>query len=58
MKMTEEIKKTVLRGASSFEIKERAETDGMQTLRVAGLKLVKQGVTTIDEIEKIVSLGE
>lgn len=58
MKMSEEIKKTVLRGASSFEIKDRAQADGMQTLRIAGLKLVKQGLTTIDEIEKIVSLGE
>ncbi len=58
MKMTEDIKKAVLTGASSFEIKDRAVNGGMIPLRGEGLLLVKEGVTTLDEIQKIVSLGE
>jgi type IV pilus assembly protein PilB len=50
MNMTESLKETVLRGASSMEIKRKAREEGMITLREAGVELLKEGITTLDEV--------
>jgi len=52
MAMTPEIRRMVLRGASTAELKEQAVKDGMLTLRVDGLMKVKRGITTMEEIVK------
>lgn len=58
LQVSDSIKKAVLNGASSFDIKEIAIKEKMPVLKSSGLKLVKDGVTTLDEIERILSLGE
>lgn len=58
MQIDDNIKKAIIKGNSSYEIKEKSIKAGMPTLRDAGFDLVKQGITTFEEIEKIVSLGD
>ena len=58
LKLNDTIKAAVLRNASSFEIREIAGKEGMMTLRDSGITLIKNGITTLEEMEKIVSLGD
>jgi type IV pilus assembly protein PilB len=51
--MREEIREAVLLGASALEIKRKAVSLGMQTLRAAGLRKVREGVTTVDEVVRV-----
>lgn len=48
--MTDEIRDMVSSNANVDEIRSYARTQGMTTLREAGLKLIFDGVTTIDEV--------
>ncbi len=50
MEITEEIRELVLVGASSLELRRKAVEEGMITLRNSGLRKVKEGVTTLEEI--------
>src|SRR5687768_14971752 len=50
MDVTEELRELVLVGASSLELRRKAVEEGMLTLRASGLRKVKDGVTTIDEV--------
>jgi type IV pilus assembly protein PilB len=50
MEVTDDLKELILIGASSLELRKRAVEDGMLTLRASGLRKVKEGVTTIDEV--------
>jgi type IV pilus assembly protein PilB len=50
MEVTEEIRELILVGASALELRRKAVDEGMITLRSSGLRKVKEGVTTIEEI--------
>jgi type IV pilus assembly protein PilB len=50
LEITEEIRELVLVGASALELRRKAIDEGMITLRGSGLRKVKEGVTTIDEV--------
>lgn len=50
MPITDEIKELILAGASAMELKREAIRLGMDTLRMAGIKKLKQGITTISEV--------
>jgi type IV pilus assembly protein PilB len=50
MEVTEELKELVLVGASGLELRRKAVDEGMITLRQSGLRKVKDGVTTIEEV--------
>jgi type IV pilus assembly protein PilB len=50
MEITEEIRELVLVGASALELRRKAIEEGMITLRNSGLRKVREGVTTIEEI--------
>jgi len=50
LEMSEELKRYILRGASKSEMKQVARKTGMITLREAGLRMVKEGLTTLEEI--------
>jgi type IV pilus assembly protein PilB len=50
MEITEEVRELVLIGASALELRRKAVEEGMITLRNSGLRKVKEGVTTIEEI--------
>jgi type II secretory ATPase GspE/PulE/Tfp pilus assembly ATPase PilB-like protein len=58
LKINENINKSVLRKESSYEIKELALKEKMPILETSGLELVKLGITSLDEIEKTISLGD
>jgi type IV pilus assembly protein PilB len=50
MEITEELRELILVGASALELRRKAVDEGMITLRGSGLRKVKEGVTTIEEI--------
>ena len=50
MEVTDELRELVLVGASALELRRKAIDDGMITLRQSGLRKVKEGVTTIEEV--------
>lgn len=52
MAMTPELRRMVLRGASTADLKEQAVKDGMLTLRTDGMMKVKRGITTMEEVVK------
>jgi type IV pilus assembly protein PilB len=52
MPMTDELKELILAGASSMEIKREAIRLGMDTLRMAGVNKLKEGVTTVHEVAR------
>jgi type IV pilus assembly protein PilB len=50
MEVSEELRELVLVGASGLELRRKAVDEGMITLRQSGLRKVKEGVTTIEEV--------
>jgi type IV pilus assembly protein PilB len=50
MEITEELRELILVGASSLELRRKAVEEGMLTLRMSGLRKVKDGVTTLEEV--------
>ena len=54
LRVTEAIQKLILSGASTNEIRETAMKEGMATLRQDGLVKVKKGITSIEELLRVV----
>lgn len=50
MPVKEDLRELILQGASSDEIKKKAISVGMKTLRMSGLEKVKEGMTTLEEV--------
>jgi len=50
MEIGEELRELILVGASATELRRKAIEDGMITLRASGLRKVKDGVTTVEEV--------
>jgi type IV pilus assembly protein PilB len=50
------IRKMVIRGSSDGEIKEQAVKEGMRTLRDSAIAEVVSGITTVDELTRIVEI--
>ena len=53
MRVTERLQTLVTEGAPTERIKEIAVEDGMKTLLSYSLNLVRQGYTTLDEVERV-----
>lgn len=53
LRVTERIQKLISEGAPTELIKEAAVEEGMQTLLAYSLELVRQGHTTLDEVERV-----
>ena len=58
MAITEPIRELVLAHASSQQIKQKAVSQGMRTLRQDGLRKVLQGLTTISEVIRVTQQEE
>ena len=43
----------ILEEASTAELREQAQKEGMKTLRQAGLQKVVEGVTTVEEVVRV-----
>jgi len=52
-KMTDTIREIILRGGSAIDIKEAAIADGMRSLRMAGIRKILEGTTTIEEVLRV-----
>jgi type IV pilus assembly protein PilB len=52
MGMTTELRRCIMRGASSDELRDQALVDGMLTLRMDGLLKAQRGDTTLEEVIK------
>ena len=52
MAMTSAVRRMVLKGGSTEELREQAVNDGMLTLRMDGMLKVKRGITTLEEVVK------
>ncbi|ASC69945.1 Type 4 fimbrial assembly protein PilB [Halomicronema hongdechloris C2206] len=53
MRITENLQKLISEGAPTEQIKELAVDEGMQTLLAYSLNLVRQGYTTLEEVERV-----
>jgi len=52
MEVNEQLRELILVGASALELRRKAIEDGMLTLRMSGLRKVKEGLTTIEEVAR------
>ena len=50
MPIDEEMRELILSGASASELREKAEENGMISLRLSGLQKIRDGATTIEEV--------
>jgi type IV pilus assembly protein PilB len=57
MRINEELAEMIVRRAPVSEIKEAARANGMHTLQEDGLRKAKDGLTTIEEIMRVVFTG-
>lgn len=53
MPITEEIKALIMNGCTQLDIEKLAEEQGVLDLRQAGLLKVKEGVTTLEEVQRV-----
>ncbi len=52
MEVTDELRELVLVGASALELRRKAIDEGMITLRQSGLRKVRAGLTTVEEVAR------
>jgi len=52
--MNQEIAELIVKGGSAGEIRDAARANGMRTLQQDGLKKVLAGMTTIEEVMRVV----
>jgi type IV pilus assembly protein PilB len=57
MALSQELRRMILRGASTAELQNQAVADGMFTLRMDGIVKIKKGVTTLEEVVKETAEG-
>ncbi len=53
MPMSEAIGEIIMRGGTALDIERQAKKDGIPDLRESGLKKVRDGITSMDELERI-----
>src|SRR5689334_11021823 len=53
MPVTEDLRTIILKGGQTAEIREMAQSQGMKTLRQAGLMKVLEGTTTVEEVLRV-----
>jgi len=52
MALSAELRRMILKGASTAELQDQAVGDGMLTLRMDGIMKIKKGITTLEEVVK------
>jgi type IV pilus assembly protein PilB len=53
MTMTDGLRRLILAGASHDDLRAAASANGMRTLRDAGLEKVRQGITSMSEVLRV-----
>ncbi len=51
--ITEEMRKLILEGGNTLQLAEQAAAEGINDLRASGLNKVRQGITTLEEIDRV-----
>jgi type IV pilus assembly protein PilB len=57
MSLSSAVRRGILKGSSTEELRDLAVSEGMLTLRMDGMVKVKKGVTTLDEVIKETAAG-
>jgi type IV pilus assembly protein PilB len=52
MAMSPSLRRMILTGASTTEMRDQAVAEGMLTLRMDGIKKLEKGITTLEEVVK------
>ena len=53
MPITDEIRRIILKDANAMDIEAQSIKEGVKTLRMSGVIKVKQGFTSLEEIEAV-----
>ena len=53
MPITDDMRQVIMRNGTVLDIAEQAKKEGMRSLRQSGLLKVKQGLTSLEEIEAV-----
>jgi type IV pilus assembly protein PilB len=53
MPITDDMRQIIMRAGNALDIAEQARKDGVKNLRQSGLLKVKQGMTSLEEIEAV-----
>jgi type IV pilus assembly protein PilB len=53
MPISEKMRALILRGGNSMEMAELAKSEGINDLRASGLLKIRQGVTSLEEIDRV-----
>ena len=53
MPISDEMRQIIMRNGTALDIAEQAQKEGVRTLRQSGLLKVKQGMTSLEEVEAI-----
>jgi type IV pilus assembly protein PilB len=53
MPISDDMRQLIMRNANALELAEQAQREGVKNLRQSGLLKVKQGVTSLEEIEAV-----
>jgi type IV pilus assembly protein PilB len=56
MPVTEAISRIIMKNGTSHDIADQAKREGVKDLRQSGLLKVKQGLTTLSEIESVTNI--
>jgi type IV pilus assembly protein PilB len=52
MPISEEIQRIILQGGNAVDIESQAAAEGVWDLRQSGLQKVKEGITSLDEVNQ------
>ena len=55
LKVTPTVKSLIMKGATAGEIEEQAKLEGMMTMIEDGIFKAAQGITTIEEVLRVIS---
>jgi type IV pilus assembly protein PilB len=53
MPISDEMRQLIMRNGTALDIGEQSQKEGIRNLRQSGLLKVKQGVTSLEEIEAV-----
>lgn len=56
MKITEDMGKLIMEGGNAIEVAKLAKSQGVSDLRQSGLRKVRNGITTLEELNRVVTL--
>jgi type IV pilus assembly protein PilB len=53
MPVSDEMGRLIMKGANAIQIRDQAKAEGMEDLRAAGLRKVRAGITSLEEINRV-----